>query len=210
MQGEPILEEASFASGDTIRRESRDTVEILFAWGPSTSCETHRIVLEPGAGPGQLRAEPAGDELVVSGATTDVLVLADVADQDDWRSDVDRLRTQNSDCRILGVVEAGSDVGLADSCFDELLFRPVSSARLLDGVRRLLRRRTYSQLVRQHSSVAFEVATLEAENTSEELDGSLEYATLSEELATIESELAGLPEKLDSADFDALMRELDR
>ena len=210
MQGEPILGEASFASGDTIPRGSPDTVEILFAWGPSTSCETRRVVLEPDAGPGQLRAEPAGDELVVSGATTDVLVLADVADNDDWGGDVDRLRAQNPDCRILGVVEAGSDVGLADSCFDEVLVRPVSSARLLDGVRRLLRRRTYSRLVWRHSSVAFEVATLEAENTSEQLDRSQEYATLSEELATIESELAGLPETLDSADFEALMRELER
>lgn len=118
-----------------------------------------------------------------------------------------RLRERGLDCRVALVTAVDPDFDILELGFDSYVTKPVERDDLHEAVETLLRRRTYSERVREYFTLVEKKATLETAKSDDELGASEEYATLVAEVEALGAEVDRLLDTFDDEDFVVLFRE---
>ena len=119
------------------------------------------------------------------------------------------IRSEGLDCRVAMVTGATPDFDIVELQIDAYLVKPVSADELQTTVRRLLKLDTYNDRLQELSTKKLKRHVLEAEQSSDELEYSVEYQRLNEEIQELESEITALAYELDEPDETAVGRDTD-
>lgn len=122
---------------------------------------------------------------------------------------VDAVRQSPHDCRIAMVTAVEPDVDIVNLGIDEYTVKPVDEDDLRELIQRLLRRRTYDELLGELYALASKKGALEAHNSRDRLRTSQEYAELRERLDELHERIDETVEEFDDEDFVGFLRDAD-
>jgi DNA-binding NtrC family response regulator len=115
---------------------------------------------------------------------------------------------RDRDCRIAMVIALEPDVDIVDMPFDEYLTKPVRRDELLDTIERLRHRSAYHALARQHFSLLWKRAVLDARKPIGELETSEEFQDLHRRIARTREDIDDLLGELDDDDLRRLFADI--
>ena len=114
---------------------------------------------------------------------------------------LDWLRSQRYDARVVMVTSEDPDLDLLDMAFDEYLTKPVGQDALRAVVADLVERSEYDDQLQEYLALRSKLATLQAENPSDELEATEEYDRLRARLDALDASdadvAAAAPETLE-------------
>lgn len=119
------------------------------------------------------------------------------------------IRDQGYDCRVAMVTAVEPDFDLVDIGFDDYLVKPVTRQELIDEVELLLSRSAYDDHIREWMSLLSKRATLKRQKSTQELEGSAEYARLQQEIQDLQFEADELFETESPDRLEQLFRDID-
>lgn len=122
---------------------------------------------------------------------------------------LDEIRDCDLSCRVAMVTAVDPDYDIIEMGFDDYLVKPVTRTELRETTARLYRRQQYSNEVMELAATAAKMAVLETQKSSDDLDGSREYAELVTRFEDLQARADASVDDLDHADFEALFRDLD-
>jgi len=123
---------------------------------------------------------------------------------------LEEIRTRGLDARVAMVTAVSPDFDVVEMGFDDYLVKPVTGEELTQTVERMLRISDYDDELRAYYALVTKKALLESERPQQMLEGSEEYDDLCHEVEAARERLDAMGNGFDAADFDSLLRGLDR
>jgi len=123
---------------------------------------------------------------------------------------LEEVRSRSTGCKVAMVTAVEPDFDVITMGFDDYLTKPVEQEKLRETIDRLLSRTAYADLEQELYALVSKQAVLQSSKPEEELADSDEYADLEAEIAAKRAELDSALPDLESDEFVAMVRDLDR